>query len=149
VDLGTLERYRPQDLPDRLKLTVSLDSDEISDLSFTTVSLRELGERRNLSALAAPSSSATARNARSKDRGGSDTILRNGVSYQRVDQEQLPELVGRDIWVLTRKGLERQGRLVKVEGGRVWLTLTVRGGSMTTSVALAETEKLGLRKARR
>jgi len=149
VDLGTPERYRPQDLPDRLKLTVSLDSDEISDLSFTTVSLREPGERRNLSALAAPSSSETARKARSKDRGGSDTILRNGVSYQRVDQEQLPELVGRDIWVLTRKGLERQGRLVKVEGGRVWLTLTVRGGSMTTSVALSETEKLGLRKARR
>jgi len=139
-----------------LNLTVSLDQDEISDLSFTTVlktvSRREEGRQDRRSATGVEISPATAplaRKVRSKNRGGGDTILRSGVAYQRIDKEQLPELVGRDIWVLTGKGLERHGRLVKVEDGMIWLTLRMRGGSMTTSVALAETEQLGLRKARR
>ena len=154
VDLGTLDRYRVQDLPGRLNLTVSLDQDEIADLSFKTPSLREKRNRTDVAALPSASSHATPAptsapmptpKAHSKNRRGGETIMRNGVSYQRVDKEQLPELVGRDIWVLTRKGMERQGRVVKVEDGTVWLTLRMRGGSMTTSVALAETEQLGLR----
>ena len=96
----------------------------------------------------APGSGSRARKTRSNNRDLGDEILRRGGYYLPVSKERIPDLLGRDIWVLTRSGLERQGRVVKVENGLVWLTLRLRGGSMTTSVALADTDQLGVRTRR-
>jgi len=148
VGLDTLQRYKPQDWPGRLNLSVSLDQEKISDLSFTIASAGahdRTGKGVTSSSEPAPGS----RRARLPDRRRGEEIMRNGDYYLPVDTEQLPDLLGRDIWVLTSTGLEREGRLVKVKDGIVWLTLRMRGGSMTTRVALAETKQLALRTARR
>lgn len=148
VGLDTLQRYQPQDLPGRLNLSVSVDQEKISDLSFTTASPGTPNRTGN-SVASSSEPPPDSRRARRPERRRDDEILRNGSYYQPVAEEQLPDLLGRDIWVLTSTGLEREGRLVKVKDGIVWLTLRMRGGSMTTRVALAETKQLALRTARR
>jgi len=147
VDLAILGRYRPQDLANRLNVRVSLDQIEFSDLSFKTVAAPPDDTAPAASAISSRSL-ANARKAELNNLGGGE-IVRNGIYYRLVAKEQVPDLLGRDIWVVTTSGSERQGRVVKVEGGVLWLKLRLRGGSMTTSVALADTEKIALRTARR
>jgi hypothetical protein len=148
LDVRSVGRYRLQDLPARLNVSLRLDQRKVSDLSIETIDVRPpdtAGDGSRLSSRVASS----ARKAELNNRGGSGEIVRNGAYYQLIGKEQAGDLVGRDVWVVTSSGSERQGRVVKVEQGIVWLRLRLRGGSMTTSVALAEAEAIGLRTGRR
>jgi len=141
VDLGTVQAYAERDIPALLGISVAVNGDPVTDLSFqVSAGLRAMadgsGSKGAVGQSKAASDPAADRASRPQPEG--DTRPRSLMSYRSVEVSALGGFKGHHVRLSLSDGRVREGTMTSVDRDQAVIVRHAHGGSLSSNVLLAE-----------
>ena len=142
LDITTLHLYKPQDWPNMLGLSVSVNNVEITDLSFEIPKQQGGGNPFFSFAKAGGAKTDDAGGKNAREKVVQKKPMRPG--YYKIPIENLGNLVGKNVRITTYEGKRREGVVLSVEDKIIFLERRIRGGTFSTRVYIGAIDKIEL-----
>jgi len=143
VDLGTVHAYAERDIPALLGISVAVNGDPVTDLSFqVSAGLRAMADRSGPRGPVGQSKGALDSTVGQASRSPPEGDARPGrlPSYRSVDVPALSGFTGHQVRLSLSDGRVREGTMTSVDRDQLVIVRYAHGGSLSSRVLLAEVQ---------